>query len=119
MGLECVLQRFYRSTRFRLASSLRRYGETGQIETVTVSPVSAFCGRGLSLAHYNKEDALNCSLGYYEIITNTIAYTLSLHDALPICLASSLWRYFETGKIETVTVSPVSASCERGLNQQI
>ena len=29
MGLECVLQRFYRSTRFHLASSLRRYCETG------------------------------------------------------------------------------------------
>ena len=48
MGLECVLQRFYRSTRFRLTPSLRRYSETGTIETVTVSPVSALCGRGLS-----------------------------------------------------------------------
>ena len=47
MGLACVLQRFYRSTRFRLTPSLRRYSETGQIETGTVSPVSASCGRGL------------------------------------------------------------------------
>ena len=29
MGLACVLQRFYRSTRFRLTPSLRRYCETG------------------------------------------------------------------------------------------
>ena len=29
MGLECVLQRFYLSTRFRLTLSLRRFSETG------------------------------------------------------------------------------------------
>ena len=29
MGLACVRQRFYRSTRFRLTPSLRRYCETG------------------------------------------------------------------------------------------
>ena len=29
MGLACVLHRFYRSTRFRLTPSLRRYSETG------------------------------------------------------------------------------------------
>ena len=47
MGLACVLQRFYRSTRFRLTPSLRRYSETE-----TVLPVSALCGRGLRVVLY-------------------------------------------------------------------